>query len=107
MSKHTPEEKWRAMKPTEAIATVEIELEPGHLALAYMGTEENVARSLACLRACAGIPTEQLEGGCVERLFHSASRFLTALQGKNPPAWKHDCEMELRAALLSFQKDPD
>ena len=46
-------------------------------------------RIKACLAACAGIPTEQLEAGCVEKLIEAATRL------------HYD---DIKAALAPFQK---
>ena len=48
-------------------------------------SEKDRERIDACLRACAGIPTEQLEAGCVRELLktseHAASWLSTEFEG--------------------------
>lgn len=75
--------------------------------------EADAQRLIACWNACAGIPTEQLEAGCVEKL-------LSAVDGINSFAWSSmtaDCNeardeannrlANLREAAAPFQKDSD
>jgi len=59
----------------------------------------NAARIVACVNACAGIPTEQLEAGCVERLVRAARQI--HMYGKSKEAWE-----SLGLVLAGFQKDP-
>jgi hypothetical protein len=87
--------------------------EDGIIARIY-SDEDLAARFVACFDACAGIPTEQLEAGCVERLLRAAQELQSqvgqsgwqnaepTIRGREDRA---DVLNNLRDALDSFQKD--
>lgn len=76
--------------------------------------DANAARIVACVNACAGIPTEELEAGCVERLARTTEKLLKTAQHferqsgrgvssrRGGPMWT-----ETRAALAPFQDKPE
>ena len=61
-------------------------------------SDEMAERIAACFNACQGIPTEQLEKGCVERLVRAARAVLNPSESDAPP-WN------LRDAIAPFDKD--
>ena len=67
-------------------------------------------RIVACVNACAGIPTEQLEAGCVKRLVKALRRELdreARRYDKTPGASKffRENNAETIAAVAPFQKE--
>lgn len=81
--------------------------------------DEPIERVVICLHACAGIPTEALEGGDVQALveeFEETVKFLETFYSPFPEykneSWDRDqraipferCLKSLRAALAPFQK---
>ena len=57
-------------------------------------------RIVACVNACAGIPTEQLEAGCVLELVDAVMDYMT--NEDHEFAWS-----EMKTALKPFQKESD
>ncbi len=61
-------------------------------------------RVYACVRACAGIPTEQLSDWACERLL-TAAEDVAAELGSYVEGADYDSMVRLKAALVPFQKD--
>lgn len=94
MSEHMPQLSNTA-KTAREIALAWAETDPHHV--------------VACLRACAGIPTEHLEAGCFAKV-------LEVLADRQRAECEYECSKlhpgdhweectEMRAALAPFQKD--
>ena len=76
--------------------------------------EANGRRIVACVNACAGIPTEQLQAGCVANLVNSAVNVMKRLQAYGDVELKdgndciaagyHEPAVDLFKALAPFQK---
>lgn len=70
----------------------------------------NAARIVACINACAGIPTKQLEAGCVERLRFAAQVTWNEIEDTEygePITVSGEAGGKLKAALAPFQKESD
>ena len=107
------ENQWRALA---VIDDQEWEIfrasDPAKLGGREISAEANIKRAVACWNACAGIPTEQLEAGCVEKLAETTELLLKtaqhferqASQGtgsrRGGPVWT-----KVRATLAPFQKE--
>ena len=63
--------------------------------------EVDLERALACVRACAGIPTEQLEKACVEKLVRALLEISSPSQTTGLLWW----QKMAREALAPFDKD--
>jgi len=74
-----------------------------HMSASTSATHEeslaNAARIVACVNACAGIPTAQLQVGSVAELVAAADKVLQPADGSDEPSW------DLKAAIAAFQKD--
>lgn len=65
-------------------------------------------RIKACVDACAGIPTEQLEAGCVAKLVHELQEARNQLEEyERDLSGEYYNSPSLNAALAPFQKESD
>jgi len=119
MTKHTPE-PWVSSPRTDDC----LHSKNGGEVVRFYGHryKANKRRVEACLAACAGIPTEQLEAGAIEKLIEGlgliAAKDGMTLLGSHPdPELSHqtgaakafsqcaDTAFDALAALAPFQKD--
>jgi hypothetical protein len=74
----------------------------------YIHGETRHDRIVACVNACAGIPTEQLEAGCVGKLLGVARGVVHACSSPMGTAYELPRLLsEAGDALAPFQKDPN
>ena len=71
---------------------------------AYSSVEEQMVRAAACLEACKGIPTEELEGGIVADLARQLGNLVGLIENLSRHIGLADVDLTLMPARHTLQR---